>query len=221
MTLRATCRPQLGHKRHVVGDSHAPARQTPGEFDARERYDPRVEEDVAADVIRRLRLMGVDYYITGSEALARYGEPRQTADIDIVLEMDPMDFERVDRAFRGDYVVNPPIGAGDRKIASVVAQSGLGKADLILGRRDQWARSAMDRRDPWDHPRLGSVWVLSLEDLILAKLEWSDGVSELQLRDCANLLRTNAATVDMQYLERYARVLGVEDLLARLRAAPT
>ncbi|MBA2265939.1 MAG: hypothetical protein H0W17_06040 [Chloroflexi bacterium] len=179
-----------------------------------------MEEDVSADVIRRLRRIGVDYYITGSEALPRYGEPRQTADIDIVLDMDPVDFHRVERAFRSDYVVSEPIGSGDRKIASVVAQTGLGKADLILGRRDPWARSAMDRRQAWDHPRLGGVWVLSLEDLILAKLEWSQGVSELQIRDCANLLRTNAATVDWIYLERYARVLGVEELLARLRAAP-
>ncbi len=75
-------------------------------------------------------------------------------------------------------------------------------------------------RQAWDHPRLGGVWVRSLEDLILAKLESSQGVSELQIRDCANLLRTNAATVDWIYLERYARVLGVEELLARLRAAP-
>ncbi|MEO6295391.1 MAG: hypothetical protein ABIP26_06125 [Candidatus Limnocylindria bacterium] len=115
--------------------------------------------------------------------------------------------------------MNAPIGSGDRKIASVVAQTGLGKADLILGRRDAWARSAMARRETWDHPRLGDVWALSLEDLILAKLEWSEGVSELQLRDCANLLRTNAATLDWSYLERHARVLGVDEILARLRAA--
>lgn len=180
-----------------------------------------MEEDVAADVIGRLRRIGVSYYITGSEALPRYGEPRQTADIDIVLDMDPVDFYRVERAFRSDYVVNEPIGSGDRKIASVVAQTGLGKADLILGRHDAWARSAMARREAWDHPRLGDVWVLSLEDLILAKLEWSEGVSELQLRDCANLIRTNAATVDWTYLERHARVLSVEGLLARLRTAAT
>jgi hypothetical protein len=63
------------------------------------------------------------------------------------------------------------------------------------------------------------VWVLSIEDLVLAKLEWSRGISELQLRDCANLLRTNTSTLDWQYLERYARVLGVDEILARLRAA--
>jgi len=182
-------------------------------------YDRRVDDDVASDVIRRLERIGVDYYVTGSEALPRYGEPRQTADIDIVLDLLPHEFHRIERAFERDYVVNRPIGEGDAKIASVVAQSGLGKADLMLGRRDAWARSAQRRRQEWDHPRLGHVWVLSLEDLILAKLEWSAGISELQLRDCANLLRANAAIVDWTYLERYARALGVDEILDRLRAS--
>ncbi len=177
-----------------------------------------MEDDPAVDVVRRLERLGIEYYITGSEALARYGEPRQTADIDIVLDMQPADFPRLERAFRADYVVNPPVGSGERKIASVVAQTGLGKADLIMGRHDPWSRRAMNRRLRWEHPRLGSVWVLSLEDLILAKLEWSEGVSELQLRDCANLIRTNADTVDWTYLERFARALGVDEILARLRA---
>ena len=177
-----------------------------------------MEEDVAADVVRRLEALGVDYCITGSEALPRYGEPRQTADIDIVLAMPVGEFGRIRDAFQADYVVNEPTAVQGRAMASVVALSGLGKADLILDRDDAWARSAMARREAWDHPRLGRVWVLSLEDLILAKMEWSGGVSELQLRDCANLLRTNTPGVDWNYLERYARVLGVEELLARLRA---
>lgn len=174
---------------------------------------------MAADVIRRLERIGVDYVITGSEALPRYGEPRQTADIDLVLSLDPSAFDLIERAFSDRYVVNPPIGHGPARYASVVAVSGLGKADLILGRTDAWSRSAMERRLRWDHPRLGSVWVLSLEDLLLAKLEWSAGVSELQLRDCANLLRGNAGTIDWSYLERFARVLGLTDLLDRVRAA--
>ena len=178
-----------------------------------------MEEDVAADVVRRIEALGVDYCITGSEALPRYGEPRQTADIDIVLAMPIREFGRIRDAFEADYVVNEPLVAQGRAMASVVAQSGLGKADLILDRDDAWSRSAMARREAWDHPRLGMVWVLSLEDLILAKLEWSGGISELQLRDCANLLRTNAPAVNWSYLERYADVLGVEQILARLRAA--
>jgi hypothetical protein len=178
-------------------------------------------EDVAADVVRRLEGLDIDYYITGSEALARYGEPRQTADIDIVIQLPARQFDRIRSAFEDDYVVNDPIQAEGRAMASVVAMSGLGKADLILSRKDPWSRSAMDRRQAWDHPILGHVWVLALEDLILAKLDWSGGVSELQLRDCANLLRTNAGTVDWTYLEFFSRVLRVDALLDRLRAATT
>ena len=66
---------------------------------------------------------------------------------------------------------------------------------------------------PWEHPAWGSVWVSTLEDLILAKLEWSDGVAELQLRDCASLLRMNRDVVDEAYLDRWARTLGRVDRL--------
>lgn len=114
-----------------------------------------MEEDVATDVVRRLERLGIDYYITGSEALARYGEPRQTADIDIVIQLPAHQFDRIRSAFENDYVVNDPIQAGGRAMASVVAMSGLGKADLILSRKDAWSRSAMDRREAWDHPILG------------------------------------------------------------------
>ncbi|HET6379782.1 MAG TPA: hypothetical protein VFH63_01940 [candidate division Zixibacteria bacterium] len=151
------------------------------------------------------------------EALSRYGEPRQTADIDIVLGLPASGFEPIQKAFQDDYVVHVPAQSQDRVLASVVAQSGLGKADFILDRDDAWARSAMARRQRWEHPRYGSVWVLTLEDLILAKLEWSAGVSELQLRDCANLVRLNASAINWNYLETYAAALGVGHLLARLR----
>ncbi|MEO6060245.1 MAG: hypothetical protein ABIQ05_09805 [Candidatus Limnocylindria bacterium] len=86
-----------------------------------------MEEDAAADVVRRLEALGVDYCITGSETLPRYGEPRQTAGIDIVLAMPVREFGRIRDAFEADYVVNEPIVARGRAMASVVAQSGLAR----------------------------------------------------------------------------------------------
>jgi hypothetical protein len=79
---------------------------------------------------------------------------------------------------------------------------------------------AMARRLRWAHPAWGPVWVSTLEDLVLAKLEWSEGTSELQLRDCASLLRMNAGRVDEAYLERWARALGLGDRLESVRRAP-
>lgn len=180
-----------------------------------------MDHDATIEVIRGLERLGIEYFLTGSEALARYGEPRQTADTDLVLALAPASFHRIRREFERDWVVNDPIPYPRQSLASLVSQSGYGKVDLILGRTDAWGRAAHARRERWSHPRFGEVWVSSLEDLVLAKLEWSQGISELQLRDCANLVRTNRDMIDQPYLERYARVVGVEELLNQVRSPIT
>jgi hypothetical protein len=77
----------------------------------------------------------------------------------------------------------------------------------------------MSRRRRWIHPAWGPAWVSSLEDLILAKLEWSGGTSELQLRDCASLLRMNRGRVDRAYLSEWARALGVPEEMRQVEEA--
>jgi hypothetical protein len=170
-------------------------------------------------VFERLERLGVPYFLTGSEALARYGEPRQTMDVDIVLGTAPHEFSRIAAAFEPDFLVNEPIDVGRFAMASVIAKSALGKADFVLGRTDPWSRSSMERRERWNHPLYGPLWVASLEDLVLAKLEWSEGTSELQLRDCRILVELNRERIDWPYLERWAPSLGVADLLGELRRA--
>ena len=170
------------------------------------------------EVFERLEMLGVPYYMTGSEALARYSQPRQTMDVDIVVAIAPARFGTIARAFEHDFLVNEPIDIGTFSKASVVARSALGKADLILGREDPWSRAALGRRERWDHPLYGPLWVTSLEDLLLAKLEWSQGVSELQLRDCRLIVVLNPG-IDWPYTERWARALGIDALLAEVRHA--
>lgn len=171
------------------------------------------------EVFERLESLGVSYYLTGSEALARYGQPRQTMDMDLVIDLAPAGFPRLERAFSRDFLVNPPIDFGGHLMASVMPLSALGKADLIFSRQDAWSRSAMERRQSWQHPTYGTIWVISMEDLILAKLEWSQGESELQLRDCRNLVALNCERIDWPYLEHWATAIGVDDALEEVRRA--
>jgi hypothetical protein len=171
------------------------------------------------EVFDRLESLSVPYFLTGSEALARYGQPRQTMDVDIVVGIELRDFERLSHAFETQFIVNAPIEGEVQAMASLIATSALAKVDLMVGRSDPWSTAAMSRRERWDHPELGPLWVVSLEDLILAKLEWSSGVSELQLRDCRNLVVANGDTLDWPYLERWAKELGVTDWLAGVRDA--
>ncbi len=171
-------------------------------------------------MLDRLEGLGLRWYITGSEALGRYGEPRMTADIDIVVDTDAQGFARIAAGLEDSYIVNDPIDFDGHRMGSLISVHEVNKVDLILGRPDAWSRSAMTRRERWSHPVLGDAWVISLEDLIIAKLAWSEGTSELQLRDCRNLVRGNESRLDWEYLDRWATIEGVDDVLARVRHAP-
>jgi hypothetical protein len=170
-----------------------------------------------ADVLERL---GFPWYLTGSEALAAYGTPRQTLDTDVVIATEASRLVEVVGALGPDrHYFAEPLRAGGRWMASLIDKELGAKVDLIVRDPDAWGRKALDRRRRWQHPSWGSVWVSSLEDLVLAKLEWSEGRSELQLRDCEMLMRMNAPVIDLAYLEQWARALGLDRLLLQVSAS--
>jgi hypothetical protein len=53
------------------------------------------------DVMGQFERMSVDCYLTGSDALAAYGVPRQTLDTDVVLDAAVQDLDRLARALEG------------------------------------------------------------------------------------------------------------------------
>ena len=68
-------------------------------------------------------------------------------------------------------------------------------------------------------PFLSSEYlVVSPEDAILSKLEWSKiGSSERQFNDAAQVAAlVGESNIDLTYLKKWAKELGVEDLLAKL-----
>lgn len=69
------------------------------------------------------------------------------------------------------------------------------------------------------------VQVASPEDTILSKLHWylaGHSTSERQLRDVQGIVGVHGATLDRVYLQRWATIMGMGDLLQRmLTAHPT
>ncbi len=172
------------------------------------------------EVFEQLERLGVRYFITGSEAAAVYGSLRQSFDTDVVIDLKASRFDIIDQALGGAYVVNEPIDYGDFAMASLISIDTAAKVDLIMRVSSPWADEAMARRVSAEHPTFGAVWVAAIEDLILAKLMWSEGTSELQLRDCGTLIRINRNEIDWPYMQRWAAVLDVAELLERVRVAP-
>jgi hypothetical protein len=173
--------------------------------------------NIERDVLDRLDRLDRRWYLTGSWALALYAEPRMTRDIDVVIEATRADYEsRIRPAFDSDFLVNDPIDLGGRWMGGLIHRAEIVRVDLMFGRDDAWARSAMENRERFDHPTLGPIWALTAEDLVLAKLEWSEGTSELQLRDVRSLVRL-VDGLDWSYLERYASILAIRERLEAVR----
>jgi hypothetical protein len=171
--------------------------------------------DVRRDVIERLEAAGIDYFVTGSEALAALGVAyRATNDIDLVLDLQPSAYvSRLRPLFEPDYLVNDLIRVPGKWLGSVIHVEAVGKADLILRETDDWGASAFARRRLLEDPALGSVWITTPEDLLIAKLEFADGnLDGLQGRDCVRIAQA-IPSLDAPYLREHAASLGLERLL--------
>jgi hypothetical protein len=94
------------------------------------------------------------------------------------------------------------------------------KVDLITRKERPFSQTEFARRQPISI--LGvSTAVATVEDTVLAKLEWAKaGDSDRQRRDVDAMLGVQHTTIDTAYLRRWADNLGVsEELDAALRAA--
>jgi hypothetical protein len=170
------------------------------------------------DVIERLERAGIEYFVTGSVALGAWATFRQTNDVDVVVHIRPEEYEtRLRPAFEPDYIVNPLSRRGVKWLGAVISIAEAQKADMIVRQPDAWGESAFGRRVRIDDPAMGPGWVSSPEDLLIAKLEFSDGGrSERQMGDCRVLVRLRP-DLDWEYLERHAGELELRDLLDSLR----
>jgi hypothetical protein len=103
-------------------------------------------------------------------------------------------------------------------MVNVIHQKPTWKIDLIFPAADAFQKSQFARRVVV--PFAGkTVYVASPEDTIIAKLDWSRrGESERQFRDALGVYELQKKNVDMDYLRRWALVLGLEALLNRLEA---
>ncbi len=166
---------------------------------------------VLHDFVRKIETLDIAYMLTGSMAMMRYTVFRQTADIDIIIELSDKDKSQFIRILETDYYV--PHRAVSRAIEAnrmfnVIHQDTAFKVDCVLKKTTDFQKSAFERRVRTDYYGR-EVWVISIEDLILSKLWWAkDSRSEMQIRDIKNLMR---AGFDSAYAEKWIDELGVRD----------
>ena len=171
-----------------------------------------------AEVLRRiiaaLDQAGIPHMLTGSYAGAFHGAPRATQDLDLVISPTEAQLREFARQLPADRFYVPLEAAQEalrqETMFNVIDLVGGWKIDLILRKSRPFSRTEFERRQP-ANVFVIALSVATLEDLILAKLEWArHGGSRRQVEDVAELLRRRAPDLDLPYLQPWIGVLGLE-----------
>jgi hypothetical protein len=157
--------------------------------------------------------------VSGSIASSLHGSPRATNDFDLIIDPDMGSLNRFIDSLPADWYVSREAAQtafNQRSMFNILDSAGGWKADLIIRKDRPFSLREFSRKAP--ATVLGiEVAVVSAEDSILSKLEWSrDSGSERQYRDALGVASLNPNALDRDYLNQWAHNLKIEELLNRL-----
>lgn len=172
------------------------------------------ELEVLRIVTGRLDSARVPYMVTGSIAASYYAMPRMTRDIDLVVEVEAADADRLCALFEDDFYVDRDAAReaiAARGAFNLIHHAHVIKVDLIVRKDSDYRRTEFARRQRAvvdDH----AFFLVTPEDLIISKLDWArDTRSEVQLADVRNLV-ASVPDLDRPYLALWTERLGLERL---------
>lgn len=179
-------------------------------------------------VIDALKAAGVEYMIGGALAVWAWGEPRMTADLDLVVSIPIESIGALSRELKSREMLVPEDvildaileDRADLAINAIHPFSGL-KAELFpLREGDELRRSAFERRRIANlGAQIGDAYVHSPEDLIIYKL-WYFSLSQQSKhpRDIISILRSRKGEIDFDYLNAWVDRLNLNSLWLDLLA---
>lgn len=170
--------------------------------------------DAFRRVVAALERARIPFMLTGSFASSFHGVPRATQDIDLVIAPNETQLRALARdLLSSDFYVDEDAALEamhDETLFNAIDQRTAWKIDFIICKSRPFSQQEFGRKCRVTFEGL-TLWIATVEDVLLAKLEWaSKGHSRRQIDDCAQLLRVRGAELDRDYLSRWIAILGVD-----------
>jgi hypothetical protein len=180
-----------------------------------------------AAVIRRLTDvlddLKIEYAIGGSIASSLYGTVRFTQDADITVKDFRGVADRLYERLKDDFYLSREAMAeavdSFGSFNAIHLETSF-KIDLFIQGPDEFEQQllARSKRVRLSDSEKDRFCVVSPEDIVLLKLRWyarSGCVSDRQWADILGVLSVQAESLDLEYVKRWSKELGVDQLLQR------
>ena len=163
--------------------------------------------DLLERMIGIFKSLNIPYMLSGSMAMSFYSVTRATRDIDIVVHMQEKDIENFILNLNNFYFNKETIKKEikNKGMFNIIDFKSGFKVDVIILKDTDYFLQAFKNKKISNE--LGyEVYVISLEDLILAKIIWIQQLqSERQKEDIKMLL--NNENIDIQYINKWSNKL--------------
>lgn len=178
------------------------------------------EVDVLLLTCQKLNKEKIPYMLTGSFAANFYAVPRMTRDADIVIQVHPSMLSKLFNLFNQDFYIDKndvSDAIGHEGMFNIIHNESLFKIDFIICKNSSYRQLEFERRR---QAKLGdqSIWIVTPEDLILSKLEWTkDRISTTQINDIRNLF-TSVENLDLSYIDSWVQKLHLNEIYKKVRS---
>jgi len=167
-------------------------------------------------VTDKLEIGGYEYLLTGSMAMSFYAAPRMTRDADILLKLYIKDADKFFELFSDEYYIDKNMlidSIKNKMLFNILDKKTFFKIDFIFTVRNELEDSMFKRKNKLKINGM-EVYVISIEDLIIAKLNWAkESFPELQFRDIRQLMRNN---IDKDYLTNWIVKLNLINIYNKI-----
>ena len=177
-------------------------------------------------LMEALDRLDIPFLIGCSLASSVHGVVRATQDIDLVADIRADHADPLAKALAPDFYADPVMMKDALRVGqgfNVIHYSSSYKFDIFPLTSDPYHQTEFQRRkkvtsllfgpDPVEFP------VATAEDTVLTKLVWfkaGGGVSDRQWNDLLGIAKVQKDHLDVSYMRKWAKHLGVEDLLEKL-----
>ena len=170
-------------------------------------------------VVSRLERLKIPYMLTGGLAVSFWGLPRTTHDVDIIIEAEREDKEKIVDTFKKDFYISKEAvsEAIEKKFTfNIIHFKSSLKVDFWLIKKDPYKILEFERRKK--EKIFGKkIYIISPEDLILIKLFWyREGGSSRHLEDIKSILVIQKSKLDLNYIKNWARRQSTVEILENI-----
>lgn len=179
--------------------------------------------EVTRAVIQILEDLNIDYYIGGSLASSAFGIARSTMDVDVVADIKIEHAPILEERLRAEFYADTEMMEGaikDQSLFNIVHLETMFKIDIFILTDQPFDKTVLSRRQLQIVTEDGTqqLYFSSPEDIILRKLLWhksGEEISDRQWNDVLGVMKVQGEKLDREYLELWAKRLGIFDLLQK------